>query len=185
MIARPLLKRAKRLLWEMSHSRWYIPLVGLLCIVAGATLLLPISALLIVAVMLRPQRWRSLWLVSSLAGGIGATILAHTLQVQGLEQIHLAFPELAASAIWQRTLVWIAEYGLLALAAVAALPLPQTPALVACALSKLSLPGILLAVAAGKLVKYSVLAWAVATFPERFIHYLHRDENQVGPGQRP
>jgi membrane protein YqaA with SNARE-associated domain len=176
MIARALLKRAKRLLWEMSHSRWYIPLVGLLCIVAGATLLVPITALVIVGVMLRPQRWRVLWLVTSLAAGIGAAILAHTLQAQGLEQVHQAFPELAASAIWQRTMVWIAEYGLLALAAVAALPLPQTPALVACALSRLSLPGIFLAVAAGKLVKYGILAWMVATFPERFIHHLHRDD---------
>jgi membrane protein YqaA with SNARE-associated domain len=164
----------------MSHSRWYIPLVGLLCVVAGATLLVPISALVIVGVMLRPRRWRSLWLVTSLAGGIGATILAHALQVQGLEQIHQAFPELAASALWQRTMVWIAEYGLAALAAVAALPLPQTPALVACALSSLSLPGILVAVAAGKLVKYGILAWAVATFPERFSHYLHRDEAGKG-----
>ena len=71
---------------------------------------------------------------------------------------------------------WVGRYGLFALAAVCALPLPQTPALIVCAVSELPQPGIFLAVAAGKCLKYGVLAWMVATFPERFIRYLHRAE---------
>lgn len=178
MIARLFLKRAKRLLWQTSHSRWYIPLVGLMCAFAAATLLMPVAVLVIVAVMLRPQRWRILWLATSLTAAIGSTLLAATLQEQGMAQISLAFPDMANSALWQRTTVWIADYGLFALLAAAAFPLPQTPALVACALAKLSLPGIFLAVAVGKLLKYGLLAWMVATFPERFIRYLHKDDEK-------
>lgn len=173
---RRLLKSVKILLWQMSHSPWYIPLVGLVCVLAGATLAMPILALVVVAVILRPQRWRTLCVVCSLGAGIGAAILVHFMHSLGVGQIQTLYPELGNSTLWRQTLDWTREYGLFALAAVAALPMPQTPALVASTLSHLPIPGILAAVILGKLVKYGIVAWMVATFPERFIHYLHRDE---------
>ena len=63
-----------------------------------------------------------------------------------------------------------------ALGLICALALPETPALIVCAVSDLPLSGIFLGVAIGKLVKYGVLSWMAATFPERFLHYLHRED---------
>jgi membrane protein YqaA with SNARE-associated domain len=176
MIARPILTHAKRMLWETSHSPFYLPIVALLA--AGATLSMsvPTTALLIPAVMLRPQRWHLICLVAVLGAAFAATLLSYGFHQQGWNQLQAAYPELSASDSWKKVVAWIAEYGLLALAAICALPLPQTPALIICAVSNQPLAGIFLAVATGKLAKYGVLSWMVATFPERFIHYLHKDD---------
>ncbi|MDD5298644.1 MAG: hypothetical protein PHU46_17215 [Rhodocyclaceae bacterium] len=183
MIGRPLLRRARRILWQSSHSPFYLPIVALLA--AGATLSMsvPTTALLIPAVMLRPRRWQMICLAAILGAALGASLLSYGFHQQGWNQLQAAYPELSASDSWKKVVLWINEYGLAALAVICALPLPQTPALIICAVSDQPLAGIFLAVGAGKLAKYGILSWMVATFPERFIRYLHKDEGGIPPGQ--
>lgn len=175
-----LLKRARFLLWRMSHSPLYLPLVAVLA--AGATLSMsvPTTALLAPAVMLRPQRWVLICLAAVLGAAFAATLLSWGFQQQGWPRLLAAYPELPSSESWKTTVAWIGEYGLPALALICALPLPQTPALIICGVSEQPMLGIFLAVAAGKVAKYGLLSWMVATFPERFIHYLHRNETPKG-----
>ena len=171
-----ILKRVKRMLWETSHSRAFLPLVAALSMAATLTMTVPATAVLIVSVMLRPHRWILVLLAAVLGAAVGASLLAWGFHHQGWAQLHAAYPEFSTSDGWKQVVDWVGRYGLLALAAVSALPLPHTPALIVCSVSDLPLTGIFLAVAAGKGLKYGVLAWMVATFPERFIHYLHRGD---------
>jgi membrane protein YqaA with SNARE-associated domain len=72
---------------------------------------------------------------------------------------------------WQTASEWLQDWGLLAMLIIAGSPMPQTPALLFCALAGVSTPGILAAVGIGKTVKYLFLAWATAHYPARFIRY--------------
>ena len=74
----------------------------------------------------------------------------------------------AKSIAWQRVIAWTVEYGVIALFAIAALPLPQTPALIFFAITEPPVAQIFLAVLLGKMIKYFLLAMLAALFPARF-----------------
>lgn len=170
------LAHLKHILWITAHRPWFPLLVLLMCVAASVSFAVPSSAVLIAAVMLRPQRWFLIAVMAMLGAALGGTFLAWTFHDQAWSYMQGRFPELSASPLWLKVEALVKEQGLPALALVSAAPLPQTPALVVCALSGLSLPGIFLALLAGKLFKFSLIAWVVAKFPERFHHYLHRAE---------
>ncbi len=171
-----LLQRARLLLWRTAHSPLYLPLVAALAAAATLSMSVPTTALLAPAVMLRPRRWIVICLVAVLGAAFAATLLSWGFQQQGWPRLLDAYPELGQSDSWKTVVAWIGEYGLPALALICALPLPQTPALIICGVTEQPMLGIFLAVAAGKIAKYGLLSWMVATFPERFIRYLHKDE---------
>ena len=81
------------------------------------------------------------------------------------------YPQLVHNDAWQLASEWLQRWGLLAILIIAGSPMPQTPALLVCALANVSTLGILVAVGIGKTVKYLFLAWATARYPARFIRY--------------
>jgi len=82
---------------------------------------------------------------------------------------------MSASRAWLQASAWLSEWGLYALFAIAALPLPQTPAVAFAALVPLSPPGVFAALFLGKLVKYGLYAWGTSRFPGWFVDRLHGD----------
>jgi membrane protein YqaA with SNARE-associated domain len=118
-----------------------------------------------------PRRWRSLGLLCGIASGCGAAVLVEIFQYLGSEFVFSRYPELLQTQAWQTASAWLQHWGLLALLIIAGSPIPQTPALLFCAFANVSTPGILVAVAIGKTVKYLFLAWATAHYPGRFIRY--------------
>jgi len=80
----------------------------------------------------------------------------------GWVQLREYFPELTRSAKWVKIAQLTEDYGLVALLAIAASPLPQTPALVIVALAELSRLGVFAAIFGGKLAKYGLAAWLAA-----------------------
>ena len=135
------------------------------------TFTFPFVAVLIPAVLLSPRRWRSLGLLCGIASGCGAAALVEIFQYLGSEFVFSRYPELLQTQAWQTASAWLQHWGLLALLIIAGSPIPQTPALLFCAFANVSTPGILVAVAIGKTVKYLFLAWATAHYPGRFIRY--------------
>ena len=71
--------------------------------------------------------------------------------------------------------MWVTRYGAWALFLIAATPLPQTPAIAFAAITRLPVLEVLVALFAGKLLKYSIYAWLVARFPDHFVRYLRSD----------
>ena len=127
----------------------------------------PITSVVVPAVLLVPQRWRSIAGVAALGSAIGATALVIFFHHLGWEQLYERYPELAAHPTWGRVMHWTQSYGALALFAVAALPLPQTPALIFFAIARPDYFSVFVAILAGKTLKYLLFAWLAARFPGR------------------
>jgi membrane protein YqaA with SNARE-associated domain len=107
----------------------------------------------------------------ALPAACGAAVLVEIFQYLGSEFIVARYPELMQTQAWQTASDWLQDWGLLAMLIIAGSPMPQTPALLFCALADVSTLGILIAVGIGKTVKYLFLAWATAHYPARFIRY--------------
>jgi len=161
----------RRLLMRSVGHRYYTAVVTAIAFGATVTFAFPFVAVLIPAVLLSPRRWRTLGFCCGIASGCGAAVLVEIFGFLGSELVLSRYPELVESAAWQTASEWLQRWGLLALMVIAGGPLPQTPALLFCALAELSTPGILVAVAVGKTAKYLFLGWATALYPARFVRY--------------
>jgi membrane protein YqaA with SNARE-associated domain len=139
----------------------------------GATLSMtvPVTFVLLFAVLAKPQQWLRIWLWSCFGSAIGASFLVLVFQHLVWGQIYTAFPKFETSELWLHVTNWILDYGLIALTWATALPLPQTPALILCGVTHLSVEGVFTAVLIGKLVKYGVVTRVVYHFPERFARF--------------
>jgi len=158
------------LIRSVAH-RYYSLVVAVIAFVTTITFSFPFVAVLIPAVLLSPRRWRSLGLLSGVASGCGAAALVEIFQFLGGELVLARYPELQTMEGWQLASEWLQRWGLLAILIIAGSPMPQTPALLFCALANVSSLGILVAVAVGKTAKYLFMGWATARFPARFVGY--------------
>lgn len=154
---------------------WRLPWLCLgLAFVGTLTAAYPITSVVVPAVLMAPRRWGVVSLFAALGsscGALGMMLIAHYL---GWSQLYAWFPAMATDPSWLRVMGWTHEYGLLALFAVALLPLPQTPALLALATVPLAYPGAFAAILAGKVLKYLGFAWVASRFPGHVHGFLHR-----------
>ena len=151
----------------MVESRRWV-WVGLLAFGATLSMSIPFVPVLTVAVLLNPAHWRRIVLCAALGSASAALLLLLVFHHLGWNQIVAYFPQVETSPTWIDVSRWLAKYQLIALTGVAASPLPQTPALIFAAISAVPPVGVFLALVAGKILKYGVVAWLVARFPERF-----------------
>ena len=169
-----------RRLQLLARHRFMPTLVGLFAFGLTASMTVPVSSALIPAVLLSPQRWRSIALQAAFGSALGATLLVLLFHHLGWTQLHAQFPVMLDSAGWQRAAAWTGDYGVIALFAIAALPLPQTPALIFCSIAQLPMAEVFVAVLCGKLIKYAVIAALAAAFPVKFRAFLDVIEPEAG-----
>ena len=160
------LKRA--LVYSAAH-RYYPLVVTLICFISTVTFSFPFAAMLIPAILLAPRRWLSIGLLCGIASGCAAAVLVEIFHYVGHEFVIARYPELLQLKGWQWASEWLQRYGLIVMLIIAASPMPQTPALLLCALANLPTLGILVAVGVGKTVKYLFLSWLTARYPGRFV----------------
>ncbi|MBE2259012.1 MAG: hypothetical protein IAE88_09145 [Rhodobacteraceae bacterium] len=161
----------RHLLMRSVAHRYYPLVVAAIAFVTTITFSFPFVAVLIPAVLLAPGRWRTLGLLCGIASGCGAAALVEIFQYLGGEFVFARYPDLLTMEAWRLASEWLQSWGLLAILIIAGSPMPQTPALLFCALADVSSLGILVAVAIGKTAKYLFMAWATAHYPARFIRY--------------
>jgi membrane protein YqaA with SNARE-associated domain len=164
-------KLARYWLAVLHASPLYVPAVGVMALGATLSMSVPVTSFLIIAVLLDNRRWCWSWLAASFGSAVGGVLLVMGFYNLAWAQVYALFPDFANSPSWQYVMQWVSDYGVVALAWIAALPLPQTPALVLCGISKLSLTGVFFAMLLGKLVKYGVVAWLAAYFPKKFAEF--------------
>ena len=162
----------RRLLHASAAHRYYPLVVGLIAFVSTATFSFPFALVLIPAVLLAPSRWLWLALISGLASGLGAAVLAEAFNYLGWDFVAARYPELVQHEAVQSARDWLQRYGLFAMAIIAASPMPQTPALLILALANPPFADVMLAVGVGKAGKYLLLAWATARYPARYMRHL-------------
>ncbi|WER49934.1 hypothetical protein CupriaWKF_22765 [Cupriavidus sp. WKF15] len=150
------------MLSKRADRRAYPVLVGGLAFLATLSMSVPVVPLLSASVLLNARRWRTIALCAAVGSGTAALVLYVAFHHLGWVQLLEYFPELTRSAKWARIARLAEDYGLVALLAIAASPLPQTPALVVVALAKFSRLAVFAAIFSGKLAKYGLAAWLAA-----------------------
>lgn len=158
----------QRLIREAAEGRAFLAVCLGLALAGTVSAAYPITAVIIPAALLVPKRWIPIAAATTLGSALGATFLVILFHQLGWAQLHEQFPELATNGTWARVIAWVARYGTLVLFLIAALPLPQTPALAFFAIARHDYFSVFMAMAAGKLLKYGLFAWVAARFPERF-----------------
>ena len=177
---RTILENKLLLRLQRAAGHPYMPtLVGLLALVLTASMTVPVTSVLIPAVLLSPRRWRAIALQAACGSALGATLLVWLFHDLGWEQVRVLYPGLLDSPGWHRVAAWMGDYGIVALFAVAALPVPQTPALVFCAIAALPGTQVFLAILGGKLIKYGLLSALAAQFPAKFRVFLDMLEGRA------
>ena len=155
------LSAGSRLLFRIRHGAAYPLLVALLAVLSAGTSLYPFGPVIVAATVFAPQRWLGVIVGATLGAACGATGLSFFVRLLGIGLVDTYFPEVRQSTMWSHSEYWIGQHGGLAIAAIAALPVPQMPALILAALSEMSLVTLALAMLAGKLVKYSLYVGGV------------------------
>jgi membrane protein YqaA with SNARE-associated domain len=150
----------------------YALIVAVLAFVLTISMTIPAASILIGAVLLRRARWAELVVVASLGSAAGGVVLYLVFHHWGWSQVAAAYPDLVQSRAWADATRWVAAYGTWALLVIAALPLPQTPALIFTAVSRLPVEEVFLALLMGKLVKYGFYGFVAAKFPSWFRYAL-------------
>lgn len=166
----------QRVLRQATHSPWYALVVAFLAFASAVSMLVPFTLILLPAVLLKPRVWQRLWLTCSAGSACGATLLVLLFHHLGWAQLYAHYPQLQDSASWQQIMHWMEIYGVPALALVAALPVAQTPALIFCSITAQPIAAVLLALFAGKIVKYGVVAFCTARFPQHFRRALNHGQ---------
>jgi membrane protein YqaA with SNARE-associated domain len=151
-----------------TSLRAYPLLVGTIALLLTVSMTIPFASILIAAVLLRPARWKAIAAVSSLGSAAGGLIIYLFFHHLGWAYVIDSYPDLLQSKAWIDATRWVSAYGIWALLVVAASPLPQTPALIFTAVSRLPPIEVFLALLLGKLLKYGAYAWLAATFPRWF-----------------
>src|SRR5581483_7712786 len=88
----------------------------------------------------------------------GGALFTHLLGHFGAAFLQTRMPQVVASSHWQHTIEWVARYGMVTLAAIAALPLAQSPALVLAAILQMPWYHVFGALLIGKAVRYGLMA---------------------------
>lgn len=139
---------------------------------------IPFVPVLIAAVLISPQQWRSIAIFTSMGSAFGGLIVLLIFHQLGWVYIMQSHPEWFNNDIWQLMLHWLTDWGIWALVLIAATPLPQSPALFFLAMTDQSWWGLWAALAGGKLLKYGSVAYLTRYFPERLGRYRRDRFNQ-------
>ncbi len=102
---------------------------------------------------------------TALGSTAGALLLAYLAGHYGLPWIETHFPEIVASATWIQINELLEKFGLSFLFGYSATPLPQQPAVLLAGLAEVGLLAMGLSMFAGRLIKFSIMAYAGARAP--------------------
>lgn len=127
----------------------------------------PVTAVIVTAVMMAPRRWLTLSAACSLGSALAGAVVVGVSHMLGYNEIHHLFPNLISAETWAEASHWIGDYGVWAIFGVGASPLPQMPLLIFIGIVDDRIFEAFVALFAGKLIKYTIVAWVTQHFPEK------------------
>lgn len=142
-----------------------LPILAFLAAIDLFVMVIPTEGVLISSVLLRPKRWLAIVFWISTGSAAGALFLGLVIHHFGPAAVEFFFKGALHSSSWSRVENWVGRYGAPALAAIAASPLPQQPAVVITALGKLPIVMIFGMVWLGRAPKYFLFGWLASHMP--------------------
>jgi len=127
----------------------------------------PVTAVVMTAVMLAARRWLMVSVACSFGSALAGAVIVGVSHLLGYNEIHHLFPNLIGPETWAEASAWIGEYGVWAIFAIGASPLPQMPLLIFFGIVDDRIIEAFVALFAGKLIKYTLIAWVTQNFPEK------------------
>ncbi len=161
------------LLTSLARSQWFSVLLGACAFLVTITLTLPVELLVALGVLISPLRWIAIGLWAAIGSSLASIGLYLAFHHIGWNLVLVWYPNIATSPFWLHSTTWLAQYGVIALFALMALPLPvpKTAALAFVALYRMPIYEVVLAIGLGKLLKYTVYAYLVSHFPRRLARW--------------
>jgi len=144
---------------------WYPPLLATLAAADAFLVFIPTDGLVVSSAMGTPCRWFVIGAWTALGSTVGALSLACFAGHYGLPWIEARFPEIVASASWSQVNELLDKFGVSFLFGYSATPLPQQPAVLLAGLAEIGLLAMGLSMFAGRLIKFSIMAYAGARAP--------------------
>jgi membrane protein YqaA with SNARE-associated domain len=161
----------------LVSARAYPVIIGALAVATTVTMVPLFTPALVLAVLVRRDRWVEIVVWSSLGSATGGLVLYLIFHYFGWSQIVMLYPGLMQSKAWTDTTRWVSSYGTSALFVMAVIPFPQTPAFIFTAVSRLPISEVFVAVFVGKLLKYGVYGFVSVKCPSwvrLFVTVRHR-----------
>lgn len=150
-----------------NQSNHLLGFCALLSFGGTLTAAYPVTAVVMTGVMLAARRWLTVSLACSLGSALAGAIIVGVCHLLGYNEIHHLFPKLISPETWDEASRWIGEYGVWAIFGVGASPLPQMPLLIFFGIVDDRIVEAFVALFAGKLIKYTLVAWVTQHFPEK------------------
>ena len=166
MVLHVIARRATDSLLRRASGEAFPPLVGAAAFGATLTQTVPTEWLLVACVAARGKNWLALALWAASGAGAAAVVLYLGFHHLGWIPLAARYPDLAASRAWTAAAAWLERYGVAAIFAVMALPLPvpKLPVLAAAGLQRLPIAEVAAAILTGKASKYGAYAFLAARF---------------------
>lgn len=173
MILHAVAHKAVAYLDRRAHVPWFPFLVGLCAFLVTITLTLPVELLVVISVLVSPARWIAIGLFAAVGSSLGSLGLYLAFHHLGWNLLIEWYPDIARSKLWAGSIRWLSEYGVVALFALMAvpLPIPKTPALAFVAIYRMPIYEVILAIGLGKILKYTLYAYVVSRFPMYFVRF--------------
>ncbi|MBA7473089.1 VTT domain-containing protein [Bradyrhizobium sp. CCH5-F6] len=144
------------------------PLVGATAFLSTLTMSVPVEWLVVVAALACRRQWTMTALMAAVGSATASLGLYLTFHHFGWSILLARYPELADSQAWSQATDWLSKYGLLAIFALMALPLPvpKVPMLAVAGIYRLPITDVFVAILAGKIIKYLAYSYLAVRFPE-------------------
>lgn len=173
-----MLKLARRLA-PFADRSWFSALAGGLAFIATLTFSIPFVPILSTFVAVDRRRWLQLALWAVLGSATAGALFTHVLGHLGTEFITEKLPQLVASKHWHLLVKWVSSYGFISLAAIAASPIADTPALILAALLGMPWFEVFASLTLGKGVKYIIIAALTAKAAGQVIDYYELEDAKI------
>lgn len=144
---------------QYADRAWYPPLIAVLSILDNLIIIIPNDGILIASSMLIPKRWMIYAISITIGSTIGALTLSALVQHHGLPWILDFYPGLDQSEMWKLTDEFFDKYGLWMVFLIGVTPLTQQPIIILAALANTPFTKLALALFAGRLIKFHVMAY--------------------------
>ncbi len=149
-----------------AGAPWYPYLVGALAFADLFVSVIPTDIFVVSAVMAKPRRWVFVAVFTAISSSLGSLAAAALCSHLGEPALAKYFPGIVGSQAWVWTDGYMTKYGLWALIAFSAGPLPLQPEVLIAGLTKQSLFLTFVGVFIGRILKYPLECWLATQCPE-------------------
>lgn len=160
------IRRTIRKFQKFIDRVWFAPLLALLAALDSLIIVIPTDGLLISSTILKKSRWWYFAFSVALGSSLGALVLVALSDYLGLEKILEYYPGLDQSHIWQVTMDFFKEYGIIVAFVVGLTPFSQQPALIIAGLIHNSFMGLSIAIFLSRVIKYLLMAYIASHAPK-------------------